>query len=77
MLAVDACEGGARNLGGFTRAPDRPGLGVEPNLGMLGDPLAVFSGLIDWPVSRDTRFGDIVESRGKVLGAPPVSADLR
>lgn len=44
MLAVDPCEGGARNLGGFTRAPGRPGLGVEPNLGMLGDPLAVFSG---------------------------------
>lgn len=38
LLAVDPCAGGARNLGGFTRAPDRPGLGVEPNLDVLGEP---------------------------------------
>ncbi|NNF65456.1 MAG: mandelate racemase/muconate lactonizing enzyme family protein [Acidimicrobiia bacterium] len=42
MLAVDPCEGGARNLGGHTRAPDRPGLGVEPRLEVLGEPVATY-----------------------------------
>jgi hypothetical protein len=38
MLTVDPCSGGARNMGGFTRAPETPGLGVEPDLDMLGEP---------------------------------------
>ena len=42
MLTVDPCEGGARNLGGFTRAPDAPGLGAEPIADVLGDPIASF-----------------------------------
>ncbi len=43
MLTVDPCTGGARNLGGFTRAPDLPGWGVEPKLDLLGQPSAVYS----------------------------------
>ncbi len=42
MLTMDPCEGGARNLGGHTRAPDAPGLGVEPRLEFLGAPVAVY-----------------------------------
>ncbi|NND01258.1 MAG: mandelate racemase/muconate lactonizing enzyme family protein [Acidimicrobiia bacterium] len=44
MLTVDPCDGGARNLGGHTRATDGPGFGVEPKLDLLGDPIAVYSG---------------------------------
>ncbi len=43
MLTIDPCEGGARNQGGVTRAPDAPGLGVEPKPDMLGEPSAVFA----------------------------------
>lgn len=44
MLTVDPCEGGARNLGGHTRAPDRAGFGVEPRPDALGEPVAVYAG---------------------------------
>ena len=43
MLRVDPCDGGARNDRGVTRAPDAPGLGVEPKLDVLGEPSAVFA----------------------------------
>ena len=42
MLTVDPCEGGARNLGGFTRAPAQPGIGVDPRLDVLGEPIALY-----------------------------------
>ena len=42
MITVDPIIGGARNLGGITRAPDTPGLGAEPHPDRLGDPLAVY-----------------------------------
>ncbi len=42
MLTVDPCAGGARHLGGYTRAPDAPGLGVEPQLELLGEPAATY-----------------------------------
>jgi L-alanine-DL-glutamate epimerase-like enolase superfamily enzyme len=42
MVTPDTAEGGARNQGGTTRAPDTPGLGVEPKLEVLGAPLAVY-----------------------------------
>lgn len=42
MLTVDPVIGGARNLGGVTRAPDHPGLGVEPDPDQLGRPVAVY-----------------------------------
>ena len=42
MLTVDLAEGGARNAGGITRAPDLPGLGVTPDESLLGDPVAVY-----------------------------------
>ncbi len=40
-LAVDPCPGqGARNVEGFAQLPDTPGHGVEPDLGILGAPIA-------------------------------------
>ena len=42
MITVDPIIGGARNLGGITRAPDSPGLGAEPDQASLGVPLAVY-----------------------------------
>lgn len=42
MLTVDTAEGGARNQGGKTVAPDAPGLGVEPILDVLGEAIAVY-----------------------------------
>lgn len=42
MLSVDPVLGGARNDSGATRAPESPGLGVEPDLDALGDPVAVY-----------------------------------
>ena len=42
MLAVDPIEGGARNEGGVTTAPDAPGLGARPDPEALGDPIAVY-----------------------------------
>ncbi len=42
MITVDPIRGGARNLGGVTRAPDAPGLGAEPDPDMLGPPIAVY-----------------------------------
>lgn len=42
MLTLDPCEGGARNRGGFTRAPAAPGLGVEPRPDMLGEAEATY-----------------------------------
>ena len=43
MLSTDPAEGGARNESGITHAPDRPGLGVEPNPEALGEPVAIYS----------------------------------
>jgi L-alanine-DL-glutamate epimerase-like enolase superfamily enzyme len=43
MITVDPAPGqGARNLDGCFTAPDLPGLGVEPDLGCLGDPVAAY-----------------------------------
>ena len=41
MITVDPIIGGARNLGGVTRAPRTPGLGAEPGPEALGEPLLV------------------------------------
>jgi len=42
MLTVDPADGGARNLGGFTRAPNAPGWGVDIREDELGEPLAIY-----------------------------------
>lgn len=42
MLSVDPVVGGARNREGLTSIPDGPGLGVEPDLETLGEPVAVY-----------------------------------
>ncbi|HKJ50192.1 MAG TPA: enolase C-terminal domain-like protein [Gammaproteobacteria bacterium] len=45
MVSVDPAPGrGARNVDGCFSAPDSPGIGVEPDLAVLGDPVAVYSG---------------------------------
>ena len=44
MITVDPIIGGARNLGGVTRAPEAPGLGAEPDREALGRPLLVIGG---------------------------------
>ena len=45
MLTLDVAPGqGARNDGGVTEAPDLPGIGVEPSLEVLGEPVAVYGG---------------------------------
>lgn len=44
MLTLDLAPGqGARNSNGTTAAPDLPGLGVEPECDILGDPVAVYA----------------------------------
>ena len=43
FATVDTAPGqGARNQGGFTRAPALPGIGVEPDVAVLGEPVAVY-----------------------------------
>ena len=43
MISVDPAPGqGARNLDGCFITPDLPGLGVEPDLELLGKPIAVY-----------------------------------
>ncbi len=42
MLTVSVAEGGARNLGGISQAPDAPGLGITPKHDVLGEPVAVY-----------------------------------
>ena len=42
MLTVDTATGGARNQGGKTYAPEVPGLGVEPKLDVLGEPIVIY-----------------------------------
>lgn len=43
MVTVDSAPGrGARNVDGNLAPPDLPGLGVEPDLEVLGSPIAVF-----------------------------------
>ena len=42
MITVDTADGGARNEGGVTRAPEAPGLGVQPHAEVLGVPVAVY-----------------------------------
>jgi L-alanine-DL-glutamate epimerase-like enolase superfamily enzyme len=43
MISVDPAPGqGARNIDGCFIAPDLPGLGVEPDLDLLGEPSAVY-----------------------------------
>ncbi len=39
-LTRDPVAGGARNDGGWTTAPDTPGLGAVPDVSALGDPVA-------------------------------------
>jgi len=43
MITLDTAQGGARNEGGVTQAPDLPGLGVEPIPAVLGKPVAVYA----------------------------------
>lgn len=44
MISVDPAPGqGARNVAGCFTAPDAPGLGVEPDPAILGEPVAVYS----------------------------------
>ncbi|MGO4567120.1 mandelate racemase/muconate lactonizing enzyme family protein [Rhizobium sp. 2YAF20] len=44
MVTVDPAPGrGARNVNGNMTPPDLPGLGVEPDLELLGEPAAVFA----------------------------------
>ena len=43
MLTVDPAPGqGVRNVDGCFVAPDGPGLGVEPSMEILGDPVAIY-----------------------------------
>ncbi len=42
MLTVNTATGGARNQGGQVFAPNAPGLGVEPDLDILGKAIAVY-----------------------------------
>ncbi|MEM1198369.1 MAG: enolase C-terminal domain-like protein [Pseudomonadota bacterium] len=43
MLAVDVAPGrGTRNDNGDLRVSDAPGLGVEPDLDLLGEPIAIY-----------------------------------
>ncbi len=42
MITLDPAEGGARNDRGTTQAPKAPGLGVEPRMDVLGEPVAVY-----------------------------------
>ncbi len=42
MLTVDPIIGGARHRQGVTSIPDAPGLGAEPDLDALGDPVVVY-----------------------------------
>jgi L-alanine-DL-glutamate epimerase-like enolase superfamily enzyme len=44
MVTVDpAPERGARNIDGYMAPPDLPGLGVEPDVAVLGEPIARFT----------------------------------
>ena len=45
-LAVDPVPAGqgARNIGGFATPPSTPGLGVAPDLDLLGEPHARYGG---------------------------------
>jgi L-alanine-DL-glutamate epimerase-like enolase superfamily enzyme len=44
MVARDIAPGqGVRNAGGWVQAPDLPGIGVEPDMGLLGSPTAHYS----------------------------------
>lgn len=41
-LAIDpVAGGGSRNIGGFATPPSEPGLGVEPDIEVLGEPVAI------------------------------------
>ena len=43
MVSVDPAPGqGARNVDGCFSAPELPGFGVEPELEMIGDPVAIY-----------------------------------
>lgn len=42
MLSVDPIHGGARNTNGRTSVPDAPGIGAEPDIESLGEPMAVY-----------------------------------
>ena len=45
MLMVDPAPSlGARHLQGGFHVPEEPGLGVSPELSLLGEPFAVYSG---------------------------------
>jgi hypothetical protein len=44
MVSVDPAPGqGARNVDGCFSAPDLAGLGVEPELTLLGEPVAIYT----------------------------------
>ena len=38
-VTVDFADGAPRRSGGFMKASDAPGLGIEPRLDVLGDPV--------------------------------------
>jgi L-alanine-DL-glutamate epimerase-like enolase superfamily enzyme len=43
MVSVDPAPGqGARNIDGCFTAPDSPGIGVEPDPALLGQPVAIY-----------------------------------
>ena len=42
-LTVNPIDGGVENLGGYSVAPDDPGIGAHPNEGAMGDPVAVYT----------------------------------
>ncbi len=42
MVTPDIAEGGARNRGGVTSAPESPGIGVKPKPDLLGEPVALY-----------------------------------
>ena len=44
MLTVDIADGrGPRNKDGHLQLPEEPGLGVHPDEGALGDPVATYA----------------------------------
>ena len=44
LLTIDtAPDAGSRNVDGKASAPEAPGLGVEPDVAVLGDPVATYS----------------------------------
>ncbi|MEM1006614.1 MAG: mandelate racemase, partial [Pseudomonadota bacterium] len=40
---VSIAEGAPERVNGRMTAPDRPGLGIAPNLEILGEPIAIYN----------------------------------